>query len=107
MPTNTISSLYGPEYLTASAAVLVSGTSAGTMVKNILIVNSSGTTETVELYIHTAAPDNSKLVYKAALSPGDFSQFEGTMLIPSGSSLYGKSTNASAATVSVHGMSMT
>ena len=107
MATNTIDTLYGPAQLTAASVALVAGTSAGTMVKYISIINTAGTSETVELHIHTAAPGDAQLVTKIVLAPGDTGEWTGTMIVPTGSSLYGKSTNATAVTISVHGMDMT
>lgn len=109
MATNTIKSLYGPDYLpTTVSTVLEAGASAGSMVKQITLVNSAATTETVELYIHTSTSvTNAHLVQKIVLSAGDTATFEGTLIVPSGSNLYGKTTNSSSVSVSLHGMEMT
>lgn len=107
MATNTIDVLYGPAQLTASSVALFAGTAAGTMVKHITLVNTAVTSETVELHVHTAAPGNAQLIKKVTLAPGDSAEFEGTIIVPSGSNFYGKSTNATAVTISAHGMDMT
>ena len=107
MATNTVKKLYGPAQLTASSVALFAGTSAGTMIKHITLVNSAATQETVQLHIHTGAPGNAQLIKKMIMEAGDTAEFDGIMVVPSGSNFYGKSTNATAVTISVHGMDMT
>ena len=85
MATNTIDKLYGPAQLTASATSLFSGTSAGKMVKYISLINTAGTSETVELHIHTGAPGDAQIVTKITLAPGDTAEWAGTMIVPTGS----------------------
>jgi len=107
MATNTIDLLHGPAYLAASATSLFSATAAGTLVKQITLVNNGATTETVQLHIHTAAPSANHLIQKLVLSAGDTATFNGTLVVPTGSNLYGGTTTASTVTISVHGMDMT
>lgn len=107
MATNTIDLLAGPAYLANSATSLFAATSAGTLVKQITLVNTGATTETVQLYINSAAPSANHLIQKIVLSAGDTATFNGTLVVPSGSNLYGQTTTASTVTISVHGMDMT
>ena len=106
MPTNTIDLLHGPAYVPVAATSLLSGTAAGTLVKQITLVNNGGTTETVQLYIHTAAPSANHLIQKLVLSAGDTATFNGTLVVPTGNNLYGQTTTVSTVTISIHGMDM-
>jgi hypothetical protein len=109
MATNTITRLYQGQ-LTASAANLVTATSAGSMIKQINIINQSGVSQTVELFIGTTGTSAvANQVYKATLASGDYAVFEGIMVVPTTLFLTGKTTSVagSGVTVTIHGMDMT
>jgi len=112
MATNTISRL-AQTLLAATATVdLKTGTAAGTMVKQINIINQSGVSQTVDLFIGTTLTNaTSNSVYRATLASGDSAVFEGTMVIPSGLILVAKISTTVVSplgvTFTVHGMDMT
>ena len=110
MATNTITRLYQGQ-LTATAANLFGSTAAGTMIKQINIINLSGVSQTVELFIGTTGTATAaNQVYKSTLAAGDYAVFEGLMVIPVGSFfITGRTTSVagSGVTVTIHGMDMT
>jgi hypothetical protein len=110
MATNTITLLTPTAYISGSNtwAQVSDSTAAGTIIKQISIVNVGATTETVELGIHTAAPTASeRTVYKVVLGVGESAHFNGTWVLDTTYELYGRTTTGSSVTISVHGMDMT
>lgn len=108
MATNTIDLLYPVAYVGTAWAATLAGTSAGTLVKQISLVNVGAVSETVELAIHTVAPTASeRTIHKVVLAPGDSAQFEGTLVVPTTYELYARTTTASSVTICAHGMDMT
>lgn len=110
MATNTIKRLAQSHLTTTTATNLGSaGTTSGTMVKQINIMNMSGVSQTVELFIgSTGGSAVADEVFKAILAAGDSAAFDGMMIIPSGSFLVGKISAAASPGVvfTVHGMEM-
>lgn len=108
MATNTINLLYAPAYVSSSWGATVVGATAGTLVKQISLVNIGSTSETVEVAIHTVAPTASeRSIYKVVLAPGESAHFDGTLVVPTTYELYARTTTASTVTISAHGMDMT
>jgi len=107
MATNTIKQLAHVQLGIAAANVGATGTAAGTMIKQINLINLAGTSQTVELFIGTTGTSAvADQVYKATLAAGDSAVFEGLLVVPSGSFLVGRSTSATSVTISTYGMEM-
>ena len=113
MATNTIGKLFpisgGSGDLTvAGTTALKAATSAGTQVKQIQLVNHGATSETVSFYIHTTSSFTSAHLFKKmVMAAGDSAEFNGTIVMNTGESLWATTTTATTVSCQVYGMDMT
>jgi|SRR5688572_16179949 len=113
MATNTIAKLFpisggSGNLTTAGTTALKAAASAGTVIRQMQLVNHGSTSETVSFYIHTSnAFTTAQLFKRMVMLPGDSAEFNGTLVMNSGESLYATTTTANSVACQVYGMDMT
>ena len=113
MASNTISKLFpvsggSGDLTTAGSTALKAATAGNTIIRQMVLVNHGATSETVSLYIHTSSSFTSAHLFKKmVMAAGDSADFNGSIVMNSGESLYATTTTAATVSYQVYGMDMT
>jgi len=96
---------------TASATLLATGGTDGTIVRHMRVVNNTTSTVKFRMWIAvngSGATLNStdNVQPPAEISDGGWSEFEGTIILDSGDALYGMADTSAALTCTVYGLDM-
>lgn len=77
-----------------------------TIVKHIRAVNTSGTARTIRLW-HDGTADANAILPPVSLAPGEWAEFDGSILAEAADTISGQASAATAITVTIYGLEIT